>query len=60
MLSDRDKHYHLERARIEMDLAYQAEHRSVAEAHMRLSALHMGRIKALDESSGSSVAALRA
>ena len=60
MLCDRDKHYHLERARMEMDLAYQAEHRSVAEAHMRLSALHMGRIKALDERCDGSAAALRA
>ncbi len=33
--------YHIERARAELDLAYRAEQRCAAEAHMRLSALHM-------------------
>ena len=33
--------YHIDRARAELDLAYRAEKASAAEAHMRLSALHM-------------------
>ncbi len=35
--------YHIERARAELDMAYRAEQRVAAEAHMRLSALHMER-----------------
>jgi hypothetical protein len=54
VLSEQDKSYHLERARMEMDLAYRAEQSPVATAHMKLSALHMGRIKALDELCGGS------
>ena len=43
--NDQDLQYHVGRARAELDLAYRAEHRSAAEAHMRLSALHMGRAR---------------
>lgn len=49
MLSEREKSYHLGRAQAEMDLGYRAEHRAAAAAHLRLSALHMSRIKDLDE-----------
>ena len=49
MLSDHERLYHVERARRELDLAYQAEHRAAMEAHMRLSALHMARLKQADD-----------
>jgi hypothetical protein len=39
----------MERARRELDLAYQAESRTVIDAHMRLSALHMARLKEVDD-----------
>lgn len=45
MLTDEDMSYHLERARAELDLAYRSPHALAAEAHMKLSALHMRRIK---------------
>ena len=48
-MRDQDRLYHIERARREMDLAYKAEKRAVMEAHMKLSALHMGRLKQSDE-----------
>ena len=41
MTSNPDAQYHIERARAELDLAYRAEQRAAADAHMRLSALHM-------------------
>jgi hypothetical protein len=47
MLNSADRDYHEERARAELDLAYRAEHKSVAEAHFRLSAMHMERVRAL-------------
>ena len=43
-MTDDDRNYHLERARAELDLAYRAERKDVAAAHMRLSSLHMQRI----------------
>ncbi len=54
MLSEHDKNYHLERARAEFDLADKAQNRAAAAAHMKLAALHMGRIKQLDECCGGS------
>lgn len=42
-----DPDYHQERARSELDLAYRAESHNAAEAHMRLSSLHMRRLQAL-------------
>lgn len=48
MIFEDEKDYHLTRARAEMDLAYRAPEASAAQAHMKLSALHMARIKALD------------
>ncbi len=41
--------YHIERARAELDLAYRAEHRAAAEAHMHLSALHMKHAQVLEK-----------
>ena len=53
-MSEQDRLYHMERARRELDLAYQAERHAVAEAHMKLSALHMARLKQVDERCGGS------
>ena len=47
-----DRDYHMERARSELDWAYRADHDTAAEAHLRLSALHMRRLRELDESCG--------
>ncbi|HEY0012937.1 MAG TPA: hypothetical protein VGB79_08810 [Allosphingosinicella sp.] len=47
-----DKDYHMERARSELDWAYRPERETVAEAHLRLSSLHMQRLRDLDESCG--------
>ena len=38
-----DTEYHLRRARIERDLAYRSDNELAADAHMRLSALHLHR-----------------
>jgi hypothetical protein len=48
MLSTQDLEYHQQRALAEMDQAYRAERRAVAEAHMTLAGLHMERIKQHD------------
>lgn len=40
-----DREYHLERAREELDQAYRADVQRAAEAHFKLSALHMERLK---------------
>ena len=40
-----DYNYHVERARAEMDSAYQASNPLAAAAHMKLSALHMARAR---------------
>ena len=50
MGSSIDRDYHTQRARLELDLAYRAEHQAAAQAHMRLSALHMERLRQLDPS----------
>jgi hypothetical protein len=42
-----DREYHVQRARAELDWAYRAERREAAEAHLRLSALHMERVRLL-------------
>jgi hypothetical protein len=47
-----DRDYHMERARSELDWAYRAEGEAVAEAHLRLSALHMQRLRDLDDRCG--------
>jgi hypothetical protein len=38
--------YHQERARVELDLSYRAEHRAAAAAHLRLAGLHLQRARA--------------
>jgi hypothetical protein len=47
MATNEDCEYHTERARIELDQAYRAERSKVAEAHLKLSSLHMQRLQAL-------------
>ena len=42
-----DREYHVQRARAELDWAYRAERREAAEAHLRLSSLHMERVRLL-------------
>lgn len=37
--------YHRDRARAELDMAYRAATQAAAEAHLRLSSLHMQRLK---------------
>lgn len=57
-MSHEDREYHVERARAELDRAYSAKGSAAAEAHMRLSTLHMKRVQRADEScDGSSVRA---
>ena len=45
MTMDQIGQYHIDRARAELDLAYRAEVATAAEAHMRLAALHMERVR---------------
>lgn len=46
METDRD--YHIRRARDELDLAYRTTQVQAASAHMRLCALHIGRLHDID------------
>ena len=46
--------YHVERARAELDLAYNATNEAAAQAHMKLSALHIRQLKQADEACGGS------
>jgi hypothetical protein len=39
------RQYHVHRARAELDLAYRAKGHAAMEAHLKLSALHMARIR---------------
>ena len=48
MVGDREDH--VRRARAELDWAYRAERREAIEAHLRLSALHMERVRRLTRS----------
>lgn len=45
----RYRSYHAMRARVERALAYSATHEVAADAHLRLSALHLSRALILDE-----------
>ena len=49
-MNHNDSEYHTQRARAELDWAYRAENRFAAEAHMRLSAMHMERMRQLKDS----------
>ena len=43
----RDRSYHVERARAELDAAYRAERSGIAAIHLRLCALHMEQARVL-------------
>ena len=48
MFNSNDRDHHRDRVRAELDLAYRADSRAAADAHLRLSALHMHRLAELD------------
>jgi hypothetical protein len=52
MSADNEREYHTERARVELDQAYRAESSAAAEAHMKLSSLHMQRLQDLGSGRG--------
>jgi hypothetical protein len=56
MATEADRDYHTQRARAELDWSYRAVRRDVAEAHMRLSALHMERARSLAAAPGGEAA----
>lgn len=45
MIVETDHDYHMRRARAELDLAYRSECRTAMESHLRLSSLHMQRLR---------------
>lgn len=45
MQTESSRDYHMHRARAEFDLAYRAEGWAAMEAHLKLSALHMARLR---------------
>jgi hypothetical protein len=45
MTQDRNRDYHLRRAREEIDQAYRADGWTAVNAHLRLSSLHMQRMR---------------
>ena len=45
MIVETDHDYHMRRARDELDLAYRSECGAAMESHLRLSSLHMQRLK---------------
>src|SRR5687768_4923897 len=49
VLSENERAYHSTRARAELDCARSASSQAAADLHVRLSALHMGRLKEIDE-----------
>ena len=52
--------YHVRRARAELDAAYRASSAKVAEAHLRLSVLHMRKLRERDAAARPSGVELRA
>ncbi len=50
MTHDMNRDYHMRRAREELDEAYRAEGFTRANAHFRLSSLHMERVRELSRS----------
>ncbi len=50
MATAQDHEYHQQRAQAELDWAYRAENSRAAEAHMRLSGMHMERMRELKKS----------
>jgi hypothetical protein len=51
-MNQQDRDYHVDRTRAELDLAYRAEKPQVADAHLRLSSLHMKCLQREDERCG--------
>jgi hypothetical protein len=49
VLSENERAYHASRARAELDRARLASSAAAADVHNRLSALHIGRLKEVDE-----------
>ena len=49
MYKAEDHEHHRERVRAELDLAYRADSTAAANAHLRLSALHMRRLAEIDD-----------
>ncbi|MGZ8284896.1 MAG: hypothetical protein ACXW27_16115 [Allosphingosinicella sp.] len=45
MIVETDHDFHMRRARAELDLAYRSECRAATESHLRLSSLHMQRLR---------------
>lgn len=50
MIRETDHDYHVRRARAEFDLAYRSDCRAATESHLRLSSLHMQRLRDLPPS----------
>ena len=48
MFKSDDRDHHRDRVRAELDLAYRADSRAAADAHLRLSALHLHRLAELE------------
>jgi hypothetical protein len=48
MFKTQDHEHHRERVRAELDLAYRADSTAAANAHLRLSALHLRRLAEID------------
>ena len=48
MFRAEDHEHHRQRVRAELDLAYRADSTAAANAHLRLSALHMRRLAEID------------
>lgn len=44
-MTHEDREYHLRRARAELDMAHRSSCRVAADAHMKLSMLHMERVR---------------
>ena len=45
MLHETEREYHVRRARAELDLAYRSDCPAAMEAHLRLSSLHMRKVR---------------
>lgn len=48
MIVETERDYHMRRARAELDLAYRSECRTAMESHLRLSSLHMQRLRSAE------------
>jgi hypothetical protein len=57
MFNSDEHEHHRDRVRAELDLAYRAGSRAAADAHLRLSALHMRRLSELGKAGADEAAA---